>query len=127
LTYFTDLMHDTTPYTRALDAIADGIARGASCAEMSGVLGTGVTAQEAVPMALYCFLRHPDSYADVVHDAVFIGGDTDTIASMAGATAGAFLGVQSIPPAWRDAIVEEKYTSDAIEHLADRLFARFGR
>jgi poly(ADP-ribose) glycohydrolase ARH3 len=63
---------------------------------MSSVLGTGVTAHEALPMALYCFLRHPASYADVIHQAVFIGGDTDTIASMAGNLAGAWLGADRI-------------------------------
>jgi poly(ADP-ribose) glycohydrolase ARH3 len=125
LTYFQDLMHDTSPYTRALDAIEDGLNRGASCAEMSSVLGTGVTAHDAVPMALYCFVRHPDSYADVIHQAVFIGGDTDTIASMAGAISGAFLGAVSIPPPWRIAIREEKYSADAIENLADRLCEKF--
>jgi poly(ADP-ribose) glycohydrolase ARH3 len=124
LRYFADLMQDTSPFTRALDAIEAGLARGATCAEMSETLGIGIAAQEAVPMALYCFLRHPDSYADVIHHAVFLGGDTDTIAAMAGAISGAHLGAGAIPSRWRDGIREERYTPDAIEELADRLLER---
>jgi len=125
LVYFDDLMQDTSRFTGALRALEEGLARGASCAEMSTILGTGVTAYEAVPMALYCFLRHPHSFADVIHHAVFIGGDTDTIACMAGAISGAFLGVASIPIAWRNAIREDAYSADAIERLADALFDRY--
>lgn len=123
LTRFDDLLQDTSKFARALDAIEQGLVRNAPCGEMSSVLGTGVTAHEAVPIALYCFLRHPDSYAECIHQAIFIGGDTDTIASMAGAVSGAFLGAAAIPPQWVGAIREEKYSPARIEDLADRLFA----
>lgn len=125
LTYFSDLMQDTSKFARALDAIGHGLDRGASCADMSATLGTGVTAHEAVPMALYCFLRHPESYAQVVHQAVFLGGDTDTIASMAGAVSGAFLGREAIPARWLHAIRDERYDRHVIEDLADHLFAEY--
>jgi poly(ADP-ribose) glycohydrolase ARH3 len=126
LRYFDDLMQDTGKFSAALDAIEQGLVRGAPCAEMSETLGTGVTAQEAVPMAIYCFLRHADCYADVIHHAVFIGGDTDTIACMAGAISGAYLGAEAIPTAWRTAIREDKWSAQAIEKLADRLWEKFG-
>ena len=126
LTYFDDLMQDTSRFTRAFDAIEDGLSRGASCAEMSATLGTGIAAHEGVPMALYCFLRHPNSYADVIHHAVFIGGDTDTIASMAGAVSGAHLGADSFPTDWRLAIREETYSADAFRDLADQLYEKLG-
>jgi ADP-ribosylglycohydrolase len=44
---------------------------------------------------------------------------------MAGAISGAFLGVASIPIAWRNAIREDAYSADAIERLADALFDRY--
>jgi poly(ADP-ribose) glycohydrolase ARH3 len=122
---FADLLQDTSKYTRALDKIDAGLSGGSSCREMSETLGTGVTAFEAVPMAIYCALRHADSFERVIHEAVFIGGDTDTIASMAGAIAGAHLGEQSIPPRWRAAIREESYPPDAIASLADQLLGTF--
>jgi poly(ADP-ribose) glycohydrolase ARH3 len=126
LDYFTELLQNTLKFAAALDAIEQGLKSGSSCVEMSSILGTGITAYEAVPMALYCFLRHPDSYERVIHEAVFIGGDTDTIASMAGAIAGAFLGEQAIPPRWLNAVREERYTVAYIRELADRLFAKYG-
>jgi poly(ADP-ribose) glycohydrolase ARH3 len=125
LARFSDLMQDTSRFSAALDAIGRGLARGTPCAEMSAVLGTGVAAHESVPMAFYCFLLHPDSYPDVIHEAVFAGGDTDTIASMAGAISGALLGSGAIPPRWRDAVREETYSADVIEDLADRLCGKY--
>ena len=88
---------------------------------MVEVLRTGIEAFEAVPMALYCFLRHPHAFADAVREAIFIGGDTDTIASMTGAIAGAFHGVQAISPAWLAAVREATHTPEAIATMADRI------
>ena len=124
---FADLMQDTSPFARALDAVEAGLARGASCGDMAAALGTGMAAYDAVPMGVYCFLRHRDSFADAVRQAVFLGGDTDTIAAMAGALAGALLGRQAIPAAWVGAIREEKYPPVAIEDVADRLFVKYER
>jgi poly(ADP-ribose) glycohydrolase ARH3 len=124
LHYFSELMQDVSAFTGALDAIERGLSRSASCAELAQTLGTGVTAPEAVPMALYCFLRHPHSYTDVIHHAVFAGGDTDTIASMAGAISGAFLGHDAIPPEWLDGIREPVHDAAAIADVADRLFTQ---
>jgi poly(ADP-ribose) glycohydrolase ARH3 len=126
LKYFDDLMQDTSTFAAALDAVEDGLSRGASCAEMSAILGTGIAAREAVPMALYCFLRHPASYADVIHHAVFLGGDTDTIAAMAGAISGAFLGAGAIPARWSAAICEQEHSVNAMQSLADRLHEKYG-
>jgi poly(ADP-ribose) glycohydrolase ARH3 len=125
LTSFADLLQDTAPFVNALDDIEQGLARGATCMEMVATLGAGVTAHESVPIALYCFLRHPGSYADVIRQAVFLGGDTDTIASMAGALSGAFLGQAAIPDEWVQAIREEAYTAQVLQYLADRLFTKF--
>ena len=48
--------------------------------------------QETVPVAISAFLEGT-SYEDVVRTAVSLGGDTDTIAAMAGSIAEAFYGV----------------------------------
>jgi poly(ADP-ribose) glycohydrolase ARH3 len=125
LTRYSELLQDTSKFEWALNNIEEGLRDGRSCKEMSAVLGTGVTAQEAVPMAIYCFLRHPESYCDVIREAVFIGGDTDTIACMAGAISGAFLGASAIPSKWLGAVREETHSVSALEVLADRLFAKF--
>ena len=122
---FAELLQDTSRFEKALSAIEQGLGRGASCSELSQIVGTGVEVYEAVPMALYCFLRHPDSFEKVIHEAVFMGGDTDTIASMAGAISAAYLGKAAIPERWLRAVREDKYPSSAIERLADQLFAKY--
>jgi poly(ADP-ribose) glycohydrolase ARH3 len=127
LAWFDDLLQDTTPFARALDAIEQGLSRNASCSELSETLGTGLPAHEAVPMALYCFLRHPASFPDVLHHAIFIGGDTDTIASMAASLSAALLGPAAIPPHYLAAIREDTYPPRAIESLADRLYEKYVR
>ena len=58
-------------------------------------LGNGVQALESVPTVIFCFLRRPNSFQDGFLFA--LGGDTDTIASMTGAIAGAYLGADRIP------------------------------
>lgn len=48
------------------------------------------------PQALICFIESKD-FESAIRNAVFIGGDTDTNAAIAGALAEAFYGVNSIP------------------------------
>lgn len=52
---------------------------------------SSVASQNSVPQALIAFLDSND-FEDAIRNAVYIGGDTDTIASMTGAIAEAFYG-----------------------------------
>jgi len=63
-------------------------------------LGNGIRADASVPTAIYCFLGHPDNLEEAIVHAVNLGGDTDTIAAMAGAAAGARNGGGAIPGRW---------------------------
>jgi poly(ADP-ribose) glycohydrolase ARH3 len=85
--------------------------------EVIARLGNGIEAYEAVPAAVYAFLRQAGSFAEAVAYAISLGGDTDTIASMAGALAGAHLGEQAIPAAWR----EQVEGAARLRELADAL------
>jgi ADP-ribosylglycohydrolase len=51
----------------------------------------------SVLWSLYAVLRHPGSYWDAVCAAIEVGGDVDTTAAMAGAIAGARLGLRALP------------------------------
>ena len=51
----------------------------------------------SVAWSLYAFLRSPDDYWTAVCTAIGVGGDTDTMAAMTGAMAGARLGVGALP------------------------------
>lgn len=46
-------------------------------------------------------LVHTDNFVDAVEAAVRGGGDTDTVAAIAGSLAGAYYGVGSVPAKWR--------------------------
>ena len=51
----------------------------------------------SVVWSLYAFLRSPDDWWETVCTAIGVGGDTDTMAAMAGAVAGARVGVSALP------------------------------
>jgi poly(ADP-ribose) glycohydrolase ARH3 len=80
-------------------------------------IGRSVSAQESLPFALFCFLHHPKNFADCLFCAVLNGGDRDTLGAMACAVSGAYLGLQSIPPAWRAKLENRSH----IEHIAQKL------
>ncbi len=110
----TDRMRD------ALTAVA-ALAPDSSPGDVAGCTGNGVAAAEAVPAAVaVATLR--DSFPGAIHFAVSLGGDTDTIASMAGAIAGARLGLGAIPGTWLD---RAEGVARAAE-LADRLVSLAG-
>ena len=63
--------------------------------------------QESVPESIIAFLEGTD-FEDVIRTAVSIGGDSDTIADMAGAVAEAFYGVpEKLKQECRDRLPEE--------------------
>ena len=86
-------------------------------ARVVAVLGNGIEALNSVPTAIYCFLKQPKSYKDSVIYAISLGGDTDTIASMAGAISGAYLGIEAIPQEWRLKLENKAYIEDLAEKL----------
>jgi ADP-ribosylglycohydrolase len=51
----------------------------------------------SVAWSLYAFLRSPDDYWTAVCTAIAVGGDTDTMAAITGAMAGARLGAAALP------------------------------
>ena len=52
-------------------------------------------------------MSHADkSFQELVPYAISLGGDTDTIASMAGAIGGAYFGYDKIPQDWIDCCEE---------------------
>lgn len=89
----------------------------APAADAAASIGTGISALEAVPAAVCAFLHHPDAYADTVSFAIEMGGDTDTIASMAGAISGARLGLSALPESW----LRRAEGVAHLQHLADQL------
>jgi poly(ADP-ribose) glycohydrolase ARH3 len=95
----------------------------AASAAAGRVLGNGTLAEEAVPLALFCFLRWAPDFERVVTSAVLAGGDTDTIAAMSGALCGALVGEGGIPAGWIERLEHEPKGPAHVRSLADAVFA----
>jgi ADP-ribosylglycohydrolase len=61
------------------------------------LVGTGVATQEAVPAAFAVLALHPDDPWRACLAAAGLGGDSDTVAAMAGAVGGACHGAAALP------------------------------
>lgn len=68
------------------------------------VTGGGWVAEEAFATALLCFLLFPDDPPAVIRHAAVSSGDSDSIACIAGAFAGAHCGFGIWPAEWADRI-----------------------
>jgi len=71
-------------------------------------LGNGIEAFNSVPTAIFSFLAN-SSFKEALIYAVSLGGDTDTIGAMTGAIAGAWWGIDSIPPEWKENLENRDY------------------
>jgi ADP-ribosylglycohydrolase len=60
-------------------------------------MGISALVTPSVVWSLYAFLRSPDDYWATICTAIRVGGDTDTMAAIAGAVSGARLGVAALP------------------------------
>jgi ADP-ribosylglycohydrolase len=66
--------------------------------------GAGWIAEEALATGLLCFLMYPNDPIAAIHRAAVSSGDSDSIACLAGAFAGAHLGLAAWPAAWIERI-----------------------
>lgn len=80
-------------------------------------LGEGWVGEEAVALALYCFLRYADNYKKTVIRAANTNGDSDSIACIAGSISGAYLGINAIPKSWIQRIEKSAYLNDLAKRL----------
>ena len=97
-----------------------------SVADVVELVGTSIATQESVPAAFAILALHPDEPWQACLTAASLGGDSDTIAAMAGAIAGACHGMDHWP---QHAVqtVREINNLD-LETVADKLLSlRSGR
>jgi ADP-ribosylglycohydrolase len=75
----------------------------------------------SVVWSLYAFLQAPDDYWAAVCTAIEAGGDTDTMAAMTGAIAGARSGPESLPRTLLGRITDRgEWGTGRLAELADR-------
>ncbi|MEU4491635.1 ADP-ribosylglycohydrolase family protein [Streptomyces purpurascens] len=73
--------------------------------------GEGWIAEEALATGLLCFLLFPGEPVTALRRAACTAGDSDSIACLAGAFAGAYVGAEAWPTEW----------ADRVEHRSDLL------
>jgi poly(ADP-ribose) glycohydrolase ARH3 len=86
-------------------------------------LGSSADACESVAAALYSALAH-DRFEAALRFAVRLGGDTDTVAAMAGAVAGARDGYCAIPARWLEALEDGDRGRSHVQTLITALIPR---
>ena len=83
-----------------LDRLDEALAEPDPASDPCDATGAGWIAEEALATALLCFLLSPDEPARVLARAATTSGDSDSIAALAGAFAGAAHGLDAFPPGW---------------------------
>ena len=104
----------------AMDEIERLLETARTPAEVCARLGSSADAGESVAAALYSALAH-DCFEAAVRFAVRLGGDTDTVAAMAGAITGARQGRGAIPARWLEALEDNARGRTHVQGLAERL------
>ncbi len=74
-------------------------------------------AHEAIAAAVYLFARHPDHPTKAILEGANTPGDSDSIATLAGALTGARCGIEALPEDW----VRNVERSEELRQLAERI------
>jgi len=90
-----------------------------------GFLGNSLPAHRSVVTAIACFTTSLNSFEGAVTKAIALGDDTDTLAAVAGALSGAYLGMEAIPRHWVDRLEKEPKGAAYLHTLADKLYDRY--
>jgi ADP-ribosyl-[dinitrogen reductase] hydrolase len=108
-----------------LEAAVAALGRGETCQDFATSQGwsRGISGyvNQTVPTALYCWARSPHDFRECVESAVLLGGDTDTVAAIAGGVCGAHLGSDAIPRRWIEQLGEWPRTKAWTDQLAQSL------
>ncbi|MDG3003536.1 ADP-ribosylglycohydrolase family protein [Paludisphaera mucosa] len=103
---------------RAIDealAMADA---GRTTDQAAQACGTSGFVVATAAFATFCFARHGDDPLKAVSEVVAAGGDTDSIAAIAGAWAGARSGLHRLPAALLDRIHDRPFGPSHLRKLA---------
>ncbi len=112
-----------------LDKIENHLQREAPAIALADDLGLhrGISGYvyHSVPLALYCWLRHPEDFRQAIEEVIDLGGDTDSTGAIVGGISGATLGPAGIPKEWIDGLLEWPRSVAWMRRLAQRLAQQF--
>lgn len=87
--------------------------------EAIGQLGEGWVGEEALAIALYCALKHYDSFEDAVVAAVNHNGDSDSTGAICGNILGLVYGYEALPSHFKDNVELHDVISEVAVDLYD--------
>jgi poly(ADP-ribose) glycohydrolase ARH3 len=78
-----------------------------------------------VPTAIASFALTPESFEATVSNVIFLGGDTDTLAAMAGALSGAYIGAARLPVRLVNLLESSPKGRTYLNRLSEGLFSAY--
>jgi ADP-ribosylglycohydrolase len=121
---FSETLRAIAPWVKLSPAAAAAslVEQGLEPEALAGWQGISSFVVSSVCWSLLSFLRHPDDWWEAVRGAIAVGGDTDTLASMTGAIAGARSGEAALPPRLLTHLSDAgQGVADGLRRLAERL------
>jgi poly(ADP-ribose) glycohydrolase ARH3 len=120
--FFTELLGAcrSEDYRAKIEAAA-----GVETPEDLARLGNRIEALHSVPTAIGSFALTPESFETTVSNVIFLGGDTDTLAAMAGALSGAYVGVRRLPGRLVGLLESSPKGRAYLHRVSEQLFALY--
>ena len=106
---------------QACQALEQGLSPADFASGQGWAKGVGGYVNHTVPAALYCWASSPHDFRQCIEHAVRLGGDTDSVAAIAGAICGAHVGRKGLPEVWVNRLAEWPRTVSWTEQLATAL------
>jgi ADP-ribosyl-[dinitrogen reductase] hydrolase len=122
-------------FARALHAALSGrpksaiLAAARSAGELPAAPPADAAATQSAPAALAAALEAFDrtpNLREAVLAAANLGGNSDVVAAVAGALAGAHYGADAIPAPWRDSLLKRNLLEDSADRLLAHALLRLG-
>ncbi|HEY7418403.1 MAG TPA: ADP-ribosylglycohydrolase family protein [Ktedonobacteraceae bacterium] len=98
------IAHGWDECLRALERLEQAVQIGDRASDPCQQTGAGWVAEEALVTGLLCFLLYPEDPVAAVRRAAVSSGDSDSIACLTGAFAGAYHGLAAWPAEWQEQI-----------------------
>lgn len=113
-----------------VEDVADSVCRGETTEQYAIKVGyeKGVSGYcySTMEVALHCWLESKGNYQSDLTGIVHLGGDTDTVAAIAGGLVGASFGAGSIPTSWIQGISDWPLSTTFLTDCSTLLQKRFG-
>lgn len=117
-TYASEYPRECEELSAILRRAADLARSDRSDVECIHALGGGWTGDEALAIAVFCVLRHPDSFEEAVIAAVNHDGDSDSTGAVCGNIMGVIVGEKGIPAH----LLEPLEIRDLIDEVAEDVY-----